>query len=322
VDSAGRIYVTDSGNCRVIPMDNMSGKNWTSLGTCGAGNQQFNNPTGLFVYSIGKIYIADTGNNRIVQVTDIVGDNWTVFGTQGSSAGQFYQPGGLAVDPSGRIYIGDGGSGRVVRVDNITGANWTGLGGFSSLMGAVILDTGGRIYIADTYNNRIVRTDDMSGANWTELGGSGAYQLINPYGVTVDPYGTIYIADSHDYRLVVADDMTGSAWTPTARGERASADSTRQPPSLQSRPSRRQPCRYSRQTSLTFSDTVVGVPSAPQSITMTNIGSATLDIISITPTGDYSQTNTCGSALPAAQTCSITVTFTPTVGGTRAGGSR
>ena len=45
----------------------------------------------------------------------------------------------------------------------------------------------------------------------------------------------------------------------------------------------------------------------------------TLDITSITTTGDFSQSHTCGSSLPSLASCTINVTFTPTQVGTRTG---
>jgi phospholipase C len=51
-------------------------------------------------------------------------------------------------------------------------------------------------------------------------------------------------------------------------------------------------------------------------VTLTNHGSLPLPITSITTVGDYSQTNTCGSSVAAGGTCTITVTFSPTVAGT------
>jgi hypothetical protein len=40
---------------------------------------------------------------------------------------------------------------------------------------------------------------------------------------------------------------------------------------------------------------------------------------SITPSGDYAAPDTCPATLTAGQNCTITVTFTPTASGTRAG---
>jgi len=72
-------------------------------------------------------------------------------------------------------------------------------------------------------------------------------------------------------------------------------------------------------TSLTFGNQVVGTTSSPQSVTLTNTGNATLSITSIAASGDYAQTNTCGSSLAAGANCSVSVTFTPTTTGTRSG---
>src|SRR5208283_5164944 len=44
-----------------------------------------------------------------------------------------------------------------------------------------------------------------------------------------------------------------------------------------------------------------------------------LSITSITASGDFSQTNTCGSSVAAGAHCTLSVTFKPTAPGTRTG---
>jgi hypothetical protein len=70
---------------------------------------------------------------------------------------------------------------------------------------------------------------------------------------------------------------------------------------------------------LNFSSLEVGVASSPKDITVTNIGNAPMEISNIVPPGAFSQTNTCGSAIPAGANCVISVTFTPTVVGDQSG---
>src|SRR5258708_10870002 len=74
-------------------------------------------------------------------------------------------------------------------------------------------------------------------------------------------------------------------------------------------------------TSLTFPSTVVGQASAPQPLTLTNTGNATLKIGTITMTqpnaADFPQTNNCGTSVLAGANCVINVTFVPTVIGAR-----
>ncbi|MGH9328270.1 MAG: choice-of-anchor D domain-containing protein, partial [Terriglobia bacterium] len=76
-------------------------------------------------------------------------------------------------------------------------------------------------------------------------------------------------------------------------------------------------------TSLTFSNQAVGSVSAPQVVTVSNSGSATLNITGIAVSGDFTQTNTCGAVgdvLNSGQSCSISVFFSPTASGSRTGG--
>jgi len=72
-------------------------------------------------------------------------------------------------------------------------------------------------------------------------------------------------------------------------------------------------------TSLTFASQLVGSTSAAQTVTLNNTGNAALSVTSIVASGDYAQTNTCGTSVAAGANCTISVTFTPTATGTRTG---
>ena len=50
-----------------------------------------------------------------------------------------------------------------------------------------------------------------------------------------------------------------------------------------------------------------------------NMGSAPLSITSITTTGDFAETDDCTTGVPAAGSCTFSVTFTPTAPGVRSG---
>lgn len=75
--------------------------------------------------------------------------------------------------------------------------------------------------------------------------------------------------------------------------------------------------------SLDFGAVPTNNGSAPQNITLMNQGSTALTFTSVVPgiatTGDFSQTNTCGTALAAGNSCMISVTFTPSTQGARTG---
>ena len=72
-------------------------------------------------------------------------------------------------------------------------------------------------------------------------------------------------------------------------------------------------------SSLAFSGQLTGTSSASQTVTLTNTGTSALTVSGIAATGDFSQTNTCGSSVGANANCTITVTFNPTAGGNRTG---
>jgi len=78
-------------------------------------------------------------------------------------------------------------------------------------------------------------------------------------------------------------------------------------------------------TSLSFSSQAVGTVSPSQSVTITNTGTATLNIsgFSVGTSGDYSYSvQSClalGNTLGVGQSCTVLVTFNPTASGTRAG---
>ncbi|WP_427884850.1 discoidin domain-containing protein [Kribbella sp. GL6] len=71
-------------------------------------------------------------------------------------------------------------------------------------------------------------------------------------------------------------------------------------------------------SSLSFPDTPVGSTSATQTFTLTNSGTASATVSGIAATGDFSQTNNCGTVAIGAS-CTVTVTFRPTASGARTG---
>ena len=72
-------------------------------------------------------------------------------------------------------------------------------------------------------------------------------------------------------------------------------------------------------TTLTFALQNIGSTSAAQRATLTNTGSAALNITSISASGDYSVLDNCGAGIGAGGSCTMDVTFTPVVSGIRSG---
>jgi len=71
--------------------------------------------------------------------------------------------------------------------------------------------------------------------------------------------------------------------------------------------------------SLSFGSVAAGTASSSQPITLTNGGSGPLSISGITASGDFSQSNNCGSSLAAGSSCTVNVTFNPVLSGAVSG---
>jgi len=72
-------------------------------------------------------------------------------------------------------------------------------------------------------------------------------------------------------------------------------------------------------SSLTFAGQLVGTTSSSKPVTLTNTGTATLSVQNIATSGDFTQTNNCGSSVNMGSQCTINVTFKPAAGGARNG---
>lgn len=146
----------------------------------------------------------------------------------------------------------------------------------------------------------------------TSIAATGDYAQTNTCGSTVNAGANCSISvtftptttGTRTGAVTIADNATGSPQTVSLSG--TGTTSTAPAVSLST-------------TSLTFGNQVVGTTSSPQSVTLTNTGNATLTITTIVASGDYAQTNTCGSNVVAGANCSVSVTFTPATTGTRTG---
>jgi len=72
-------------------------------------------------------------------------------------------------------------------------------------------------------------------------------------------------------------------------------------------------------STMSVGDQDVSTTSTAHTLTLTNSGNGTLTIASITASGDFAETNTCGTSVAAGAGCTINITFRPTASGIRTG---
>lgn len=191
VDSAGNIYVADTGNDavrKITPaavVSTLAGLAGSPGSADGNGSTaQFNAPFGVTVDSSGNVYVADQGNNIIRKITPsrvvttlagLAGSAGYADGT-GSQA-RFYAPFGVAVDNAGNVYVADTGNHTIRKITPSgvvsTLAGRFGIAGsadglradarFNGPFGIAAdnssngssTDAPGDLYVADTYNHTI-----------------------------------------------------------------------------------------------------------------------------------------------------------------------
>ena len=106
-------------------------------------------------------------------------------------------------------------------------------------------------------------------------------------------------------------------FTPTATGTRTgtltvNAGGTTNTVSLTGTGITSGPTLTASPTSLSFGNEAVGSTSAAKPVTVTNTGNAAASVSSISASGPFAETNTCGSSIAAGASCTVSVTFTPT----------
>ena len=142
-NSEDMLYVTDSGNDRIVIFELVDGNTCPSgteeavngvcfvkhFGTTGNDEGEFDDPAGLAFDSTNNLlYVADTDNNRIQifeMIDDVICPSGTEeivegvcfveeFGTLGTSNGNFDTPMGIALDPSNDLlFVADSDNDRV-----------------------------------------------------------------------------------------------------------------------------------------------------------------------------------------------------------------
>ncbi|MGD8738575.1 MAG: 6-bladed beta-propeller, partial [Anaerolineae bacterium] len=156
----GRVYVTDTGNERVVVFD-ADGNYLDQWGGEGLDPGLFAEPVGIDVDDAGNVYVADTWNRRVQVFT--TGHEylreWEIDGWYGESV--VNKP-FLAVDGQSRVYVTDPEGYRVVvfHDDGELLATF-GMYGFDDasfgLPTGIEVGEDGRIYLTDTDGQRVMR---------------------------------------------------------------------------------------------------------------------------------------------------------------------
>lgn len=236
VDSAGNVFVADSGNStvrKIAPggiVTTFAGLGRTRGGTDATGTSaRFEQPFGIAVDANGNVYVSDSMANTIRKISP-AGVVTTLAGRYGASGStdaagpdaRFSVPYAVAVDTAGTVYVVDHGnhtirkitaSGTVSTLAGTAGtagsANGRGAAASFRYPSGIAVDRTGTVFVADT-DNQLIRAISADG-EVTTAGGSGATgstdgagtsaRFFNPKGVAADSSGRIYVADLSNHTV-------------------------------------------------------------------------------------------------------------------------
>ena len=202
VDSAGRLWVADYGNNRVLRFDHAASK-------------------------------ADGAD-----ADGVLGQPGFTSDSQGSGQSGMYRPIGVSGDPEGRLWVAEMNNNRVLRFDQAAskpnGGSADGVLGQPGFLGSndpatspdgmnspigLFVDWAGRLWVSELNNNRVLRFDDAAAkpdgaeadgvlgqASFTSSG-SGCTQstMYRPRGIGGDLSGRLYVSNSENQRVLIFD---------------------------------------------------------------------------------------------------------------------
>jgi trimeric autotransporter adhesin len=356
-DPSGNLYIADSSNLVIREVNASTGIISTVAGqwdvschpitaACGDGgvatSASFAFPLNIAFDPSGNLYVSDWQGYKIRKVVPSGGSiaNGTistiagtgVSGSKGNggaaTSANLNHPAGLAVDSAGNVYISDQYNGEVRQVveapnpttcSQVAGdicqwalnqdAKLSG-DGLPALQGSMwnplelAIDPSNNVYISGGNNNVVSRISALTGI-FSIVAGNPTNSIQGGYsgdkgpatnakmanlGAWVDASSNLYIADGGNNRVRYVPLAPAATYTPT---------------------------------SLALGQWAQGVTGSSLPVTLSSTGGEDLSLTGITfsgaNSGDFSQTNTCGTSFPAAispdDNCTISVSLTPSAFG-------
>ncbi len=206
VNSDGNFLICDSGNARVIELDNQQRIVW-QYGSPIRARRLYSFPRSVEVTGPGEYLIADTANDRIVRAAD--GGHHEQIAC--AEAGLFW-PRCVRLLPSGSLLIADGRRGRIIEVsphgevlNQLADVKWDRSRKLEDPHDVRILPNG-HLLITDSPQDVVLEVD-WSGHVHRVIGGDGTVDLADPHSAQQLDDGRFVICDTGHHRVLFVDEQ-------------------------------------------------------------------------------------------------------------------
>jgi uncharacterized protein (TIGR03437 family) len=225
-DSAGNLYIADTGNKRVRKVSSgiittMAGNGSENFSGDGgsAGKAQLGGPSGVALDFAGNLYFADLRNNRIRKISPdgmintVAGNGIAGFSGDGGRATDAQlnflsvDRAAVALDPAGNLYVADVRNSRIRRISP-DGIITTAAGVRGS---DVAVDASGNIFFTDSGN---IRRISPAGVTTTVAQGSGPLALDSSDNL----YFAAQVYPNYGIRKLSPSGAITSVWTGAVSG--------------------------------------------------------------------------------------------------------
>jgi DNA-binding beta-propeller fold protein YncE len=208
IDSAGNIFVADTGNWRIEKFS-PTGTFLNIIGAKRSGHGQLADPNGIAIDRAGNIYVAEIDSKHRVQK---LGPDGTFIAEW---APGLYGPRKIAIGPDDSIYVVDSGHNRIVKfspngqVLASWGSDGSGDGQFSGVSSVAVDPTTDRVYVADPLNRRM-QVFDSTGRFLTKWPVPEWGESLGFEDLAIDPErGRLYASSAH-MNIILVFDLQGN----------------------------------------------------------------------------------------------------------------